>query len=121
MEYSDLIHEIILEQVRRKLSRDYKEIGINRAGEKKVEHKGHYPDMVLGNHGMTLALLEVETADSISEKGVAERWKTFSELGVKLILMVPRDMKVKATELLWAKGIMGNVSMGTYEITVTMP
>jgi hypothetical protein len=77
--------------------------------------------MVLGNHGMTLALLEVETADSISEKGVAERWKTFSELGVKLILMVPRDMKVKATELLWAKGIMGNVSMGTYEITVTMP
>jgi hypothetical protein len=120
MEYADLIHEIILEQVRRKLSRDYKEIGINRAGEKKVEYKGYYPDMVLGNHGMTLALLEVETADSISEKG-AERWKTFSELGVKLILMVPRDMKVKATELLWAKGIMGNVSMGTYEIAVTMP
>jgi hypothetical protein len=121
MEYSDLIHEIILEQVRRKLSRDYKEIGINRAGEKKVEHKGHFPDMVLGNHGMTLALLEVETADSISEKGAAEKWKTLSELGVKLILMVPRDMKVKATELLWAKGIMGNVSMGTYEISVTMP
>jgi len=120
MEYSDLIHEIILEQVRRKLSKDYKEIGINRAGEKKVEYKGHYPDMVLGNHGMTLALLEVETADSISEKGT-ERWKTLSELGVKLILMVPKDMKVKATELLWAKGIMGNVSMGTYEIAVTMP
>ena len=120
MEYGELIHEIILEQVRRKLSRDYKEIGINRAGEKKVEHKGHFPDMVLSNHGMTLALLEVETADSISEKG-AERWKTLSELGVKLIVMVPKDMKVKATELLWAKGIMGNVSMGTYEIAVTMP
>ena len=121
MEYGDLVHEIILEHVRRKLSRDYKEIGINRAGEKKVEHKGHFPDMVLGNHGMTLALLEVETADSISEKRAAERWKTLSELGVKLILMVPRDMKVKATELLWAKGIMGKISLGTYEIAVTMP
>jgi hypothetical protein len=120
MEYGDLIHEIILEQVRRKLSRDYKEIAVNRAGEKKVEFKGHYPDMVLGNHGMTLALLEVETADSISEKGT-ERWKTLSELGVKLILMVPKDMKVKATELLWSKSMMGKVSIGTYEISVTMP
>lgn len=120
MEYADLIHEIILEQVKRKLLRDYKEIGINRAGEKKVEYKGHYPDMVLGNHGMVLAILEVETAESINEKA-AERWKSLSDLGVKLILMVPKDMKVKVTELLWAKGLMGKVSMGTYEISVTMP
>jgi hypothetical protein len=120
MEYADLVHEIILEHLRIKLSKDYKEIGINKAGEKKVEYKGHYPDMVLGNHGMILAILEVETADSISEKR-AERWKTFSDLGVKLILMVPKDMKVKATDLLWKKGLMGKVSIGTYEITVTMP
>ncbi|MBM4128699.1 MAG: hypothetical protein FJ243_01115 [Nitrospira sp.] len=120
MEYGDLIHEIILEQVKRKLSRDYKEIGINKAGEKKVEYRGHYPDMVLGNHGMVLAIVEVETAESMTEK-VGERWKLLSDLGVKLILMVPRDMKVKATEILWAKGLMGTVSLGTYEIAVTMP
>ena len=29
--------------------------------------------------------------------------------------MVPKDLKVKATELLWTKGLMGKVSMGTYE------
>lgn len=120
MEYGDLIHEIILEHLKRKLSRDYKEIGINKAGEKKVEYKGTYPDMVLGNHGMILAILEVETAESVSEKS-AERWKTLSDLGVKLILMVPKDLKVKATELLWSKGLMGKVSIGTYEISITMP
>ena len=120
MEYGDLIHEIILEQVRRRLSRDYKEISINRAGEKKAEYRGHYPDMVLGNHGMVLALLEVETAEGINEK-VADRWKVLSGLGVKLILMIPKEMKVKVTELLWAKGLMGKVSLGTYEISVTMP
>ncbi|MDI6889974.1 MAG: hypothetical protein QMC83_03400 [Thermodesulfovibrionales bacterium] len=120
MEYGDLIHEIILEQVRRKLSRDYKEISVNKPGEKKGEYKGHYPDMILGNHGMVLALLEVETADSISEKQ-AENWGKLSGLGVKLILMVPKDMKVKATELLWSKGLMGKVSLGTYEISITMP
>jgi len=120
MEYADLVHEIILEQVRKRLSRDYKEIGINKAGEKRVEYNGHYPDMVLGNHGLVLAILEVETAESISEK-VAERWKALSGLGVKLILMVPKDMKVKATDLLWSKGLMGTVSLGTYEISITMP
>jgi hypothetical protein len=120
MEYGDLLHEIILEHLKRRLSREYKEIGINKTGEKKAEYRGLYPDMILGNHGMILALLEVETAESISEKG-AEKWKVLSNLGVKLILMVPKDLKVKATELLWTKGLMGKVSMGTYDISVNMP
>ena len=120
MEYGDLTHEIILEHLKRRLSREYKEIHMNRKEEKKTEYKGHYPDMILGNHGMVLALLEVETGESISEKR-ADRWKVLSDLGVKLILMVPKELKVKATELLWTKGLMGKVSMGTYEISVNMP
>lgn len=120
MEYSDLIHEMILGHLRRRLSREYKEIKVNNSGKKDFSYNGYYPDMILGNHGMVLALLEVETHDSISDKQ-ADRWKALSGLGVKLILMIPRDMKVKATELLWSKGIMDKVSIGTYEISVNMP
>lgn len=120
MEYGDLLHDMILEHLRRRLSKEYKEIGINRQGEKNAEYKGYYPDMILGNHGIVLAILEVETAESISEKQ-ADRWKALSGLGVKLILMIPKEAKVKATELLWAKGLMGKVSVGTYEISVNMP
>jgi len=93
---------------------------VNKPGEQKAEYRGHYPDMILGNHGMILAFLEVETAESISEKK-AENWGKLSGLGVKLILMVPKDMKVKVTDLLWAKGLMTKVSLGTYEIAITMP
>jgi hypothetical protein len=120
MAYDDLIHEIILDQVRRKLSRDYKEIAVNKREEKKAEYEGHFPDMILGNHGLVLALLEVETADSISDKQ-AEKWKVLSGLGVKLILMIPKEMKMKVTDLLWSKAIMDRVSIGTYEIAVHMP
>ena len=120
MEYGDLLHEMILEHLKRKLSRDYKEISVNKMGEKKVEYKGHYPDMILGNHGMTLALLKLETAGSVSEKN-AEEWKSLSSLGVKLILMIPKEMKVRVTDLLWSKGLMDKVSIGTYEISVNMP
>jgi len=35
--------------------------------------------------------------------------------------MIPNDMKVKVTELLWAKGLMDKVSIGTYEISLKMP
>jgi hypothetical protein len=119
MQYGDLVHTMILEYLRKRLSREYKEIGINKKGENKVDYKGHYPDMVLGNHGMVLALLKIETAESVSEKET-EKWKALSGLGVKLILMIPRDMKVRVTDLLWAKGLM-EVSIGTYEISVSMP
>jgi hypothetical protein len=120
MEYAALIHELILEHVRKRLSREYKEIKINKAGRKEFAYQGHYPDMILGSHGMVLALLEVETAESISEKQ-AENWKALSGLGLKLILMIPKDMKVRVTELLWSKGMMDKVSIGTYEIAIQMP
>jgi hypothetical protein len=120
MEYGDLIHEMIVEQVRKKLSRDYKDIGVNKLGDKKVSYQGFYPDMILGNHGMVLSILEVEIRESISDTR-ADYWKNLAGLGVKLILMIPHDMKMKVTDLLWAKGLMDKVSVGTYEISVKMP
>ena len=120
MEYENLTHEIILEHLRKKLAKDYKQIGINKRGEQKIAYKDQYPDMILGNHGMVLALLVVETEESISEKSV-ERWKAFSKLGVKLIIMVPKQLKVKVTELIWNSGLVMKVSIGTYEISIQMP
>lgn len=120
MKYSDFIHEMILEHVKKRLSRDYREIKVNRAGETNHEYQGYHPDMILGNHGIVLGLLEVETAETISENQ-AEQWKKLSGFGVKLILMIPKEMKVKVTDLLWTKGIMDKVSIGTYDITVSMP
>jgi hypothetical protein len=35
--------------------------------------------------------------------------------------MISKEMKVKVTELLWAKGLMDKVSIGTYEIPIKMP
>ena len=119
MEHQDLTHDIMLEYIKKELSRDYKEIGVNKQGEKKVAYKDHYPDMILGNYGMVLSLLELETEQSVSEER-AERWKVLSKLGAKLIIMVPKNMKVKATDLIWKKGLMGKVSLGTYEINIKM-
>ena len=119
MELEDLTHDIMLEYIKKELSKDYKEIGVNKNDEKNVAYKDHYPDMILGNYGMILSLLELETERSVSEER-AERSKILSKLGATLIIMVPKNMKVKATDLIWKKGLMGKVSLGTYEIVIKM-
>lgn len=103
-----------------RLSRDFKDVKVNTSKEKNHEYKGHFPDLILGNYGITLAILEVETEGSISKERMSEI-KTLSNLGVKLILMVPKDMKNSVVEMLWKEGIAAKVSVGTYEVNINLP
>jgi hypothetical protein len=111
MQNEKLVHDLIVEHLKRKLSRDYNEVTVNPEGN---------PDMVLANHGLVLANLEVETDSTITPEK-ADAWKELAHHGPKLILMVPKNTKAKITELLWQKGIMDKVSVGSYEIVVNMP
>ncbi|MCK5427663.1 MAG: hypothetical protein KAJ34_08205 [Thermodesulfovibrionia bacterium] len=120
MDNDKLIHDWLVSYLKHKLSRDYKEININLEGEKNSEFEGHYPDLILGNHGMILAVMEVETEKSITPEKSVE-WKALTALGVKLIIMVPSASKSKLVDLLWKAGIVDKASVGSYEITVRMP
>lgn len=111
MQNEKLVHDLIVEHMRLKLGREYKEVTVNPEGN---------PDMVLANHGLILANVEVETDGTINHEK-ADEWKGLVQLGTKLILMVPRHVKAKVTELLWQKGIMDKVSVGSYEIVINMP
>jgi len=106
-----LLHNLIVSHLRERLKRDYKEIEINPAGS---------PDLILANYGLVLAQVEVETEGSITPEK-AEGWSGMIKPGIKLILMIPKNSKVKVTELLWQKGIADKVSIGTYDLTITMP
>lgn len=110
MQRDKLVHDLIVDFVIERLRRDYKEIKRNPDGN---------PDLILANHGMIMAYLEVETEGSISPEK-AKRWKEMVEKG-KLILMIPKSARVKVTDLLWQQGITGGVSIGTYEIAINMP
>ena len=111
MDTEKLLHDLIVDYLKRKLSKEYKEIKVNPEG---------YPDLILANHGLTLAILEVETENSITPEKT-EKWKKMSQEGPKLILMVPKNSKAKVIELLWQNGIADKVSVGSYEISINMP
>ncbi len=122
MQNEKLIHDWMVSYLKQRLSRDYNDININLEGESKNEFNGCYPDLILGNHGLVLAIMEVETENSVTlEK--ADEWSRIvgTGLGVKLIIMVPRALKAKTLDLLWKKGIADKTSVGSYEINVNMP
>lgn len=111
MDNEHLVHNLIIDHLKSRFRKEYSEIKVNPDGD---------PDMTLSNHGLVLAVVEVETASSItSEK--AEKWKNLAEPGIKLVLMVPKNSRVRVMELLWQKGIADRVGVGTYDIAITMP
>jgi hypothetical protein len=120
MKNEKLIHEWMVSHLKDKLSRSYDEIKANSEGEKKNEFNGHYPDLILSNHGIVLAIMEVETESTITPEK-AEEWKARSALGAKLILMVPKRSKAKIIDLLWKSGLADKAAVGSYEISINMP
>ena len=119
MKDEKLIHDWMISHLRNRLSRDYTDIKINLA-QAKNEFNDHYPDLILGNHGLVLAIMEVETEGTITPEK-AEDWKKLSGLGAKLILMVPKATKAKMLDLLWKQGIADKASVGSYDINISMP
>ncbi len=111
MDNEKLMHDLIVERLRGKFSKEYGEMRVNADGG---------PDIILANHGLTVALVEVETDRSITREKAA-RWKEMAESGSRLILMVPKAAKVRAMELLWKEGIADRVGLGSYEIVISMP
>lgn len=106
-----MMHDLIIDRLRTRFSREYKDIKVNAEGN---------PDITLANHGLTIAVVEVETENSITPEK-AKSWKGLARSGSKLILVVPQKAKVKTMELLWQHGIVDKVGVGTYEIKITMP
>ncbi len=106
-----LLRELIIELLKKRLSKEYKEIKVNPSGS---------PDIILSNHGFKVAVVQVETETSINSEQ-AVRWKQMLEDGSRLIIMIPKDEKAKMMELLWDKGMIDRVSVGTYEIAIRMP
>lgn len=119
MDRDKLIHDWLVKTLKSRLSRDYKEIKDNIEGNKN-EFQGHYPDLLLGNYGMTLAVVEVETERTITAEKASE-WKGLADTGTKLILMVPKRSVREITGLLWDAAIADRVSVGTYDMNIKMP
>ena len=114
------LHNAVLGEMKKRLRFQYRDIKVNHLGEKAHEFKSFYPDMILSEQGMVLAVVEVETENSFTPDKI-ETWKKLAGSGARLILMVPKSLKSKITAALWDSGIADKVALGSYEININMP
>ena len=117
MKREDFFHDWLVSYLEKRLSKDYKEILANYREKQDHEFQGHHPDLILANHGMVVAIMEVETEETITPEK-AEHWTKLAGKGAKLIIMVPAHMKPKVMDLVWKKGLVDKVGVGSYEIVV---
>lgn len=113
------LHDWVIGKIREKYSKLYKEVHTNPGKEKNFELKGYHPDVVFVNYGQIVLVAEVETKETINE-GEAEEWKDLSNLGVQLVLVVPKEMQNTAREICWKKGIAAKIKIGFFEVTLSI-
>ncbi|MCX7793824.1 MAG: hypothetical protein N2257_05415 [Thermodesulfovibrionales bacterium] len=115
-----LIHDIIVNSIKKRLSREFPEIKINPYGERSYAFQDLYPDLIISAQGMVISVIEVETEETLSEQKVTE-WKRLVDSGIKLTVVVPKTEKVKLTDMLWNNGLAGKIGIGTFEININLP
>ncbi len=110
----------LITHLKQRLQKEYSSVLVNYDGENQHDFEGYYPNLILSNYGMVVAVVNILTEGTISASE-AKTWKAMSTLGVKFILMVPHTSKKKVTELLWNEMIAQDVAVGTYELKINMP
>ena len=114
------LHDAVEEEMKKRLRHTYRDIKANRAGQKTHEYKGLYPDMILSEQGMVLAVVEIETENSFNPDRIA-LWKELAGSGARLMLMVPKSLKPRIAAALWDAGLADKAAVGSYEISINMP
>lgn len=113
------LHDWVINKVKGKYSKLYKEVQTNPGEEKNFEFKGFYPDVVFVNYGQVVLIAEVETENTINEEEVNE-WKELSNLGVQLVLLVPKELQNAARDICWKNGIAAKVKIGSFDVVLNV-
>lgn len=78
------------------------------------------PDLKIMSYGMVIGYIDIITEKDINPDRIA-KWKEIVSKGNKLIILIPKEEKLKITETLWKEGLAEKVSIGTYEINLFLP
>jgi len=113
------LHDWVIRQINGKYARTYSDVHINPGTEKNFEHMGKYPDAVFVNYEQVVQVVEVETKETINE-GRVGKWKELSELGVKLSLLVPKDMQGVTRDLCFNNGLAAKVNIGSFDVQLNI-
>jgi hypothetical protein len=110
-----LLHDLIICEVKEKYDKIHKEVHINPGQEENFDVKGIFPDIVFAGYGQIIQVIEVETESNLT-KDRAAHWERLAGLSVPCTLLVAKKHQRAVTDLLWKTGLMAKIKVGTYDI-----
>jgi hypothetical protein len=113
------LHDWVIRKVHEKYSRLYSEVHVNPGEETNFDFKGKFPDIVIVNYGQVVQIVEVETRETISKERIP-KWKELSDLGVKLTLIVPKELQGHARDICWKNGLAAKVNIGSFDVLLNI-
>lgn len=78
------------------------------------------PEMKILSYGMTIGYIDIVTEKDLKPERI-EKWKNLVSKGEKLILLIPKEEKLRIADMLWKEGLAEKVSIGTFEINLFLP
>jgi len=114
----DFLHDWVIEEVKKKYSKDYNEIKINTRDKKNNSISDNlYPDIIFGNYGEIVMIGEVETSLEPLEL-IVSNWRDLQKTNISLIIFVPKDKLKDARDICWNNQLIEKVKVSTFSVEI---
>ena len=114
----DFLHDWVVQEIKKKYSKEYNEIKINTI-DKKINAISNnlYPDIIFGNYGEIVMIVEVETVLEPLES-IISHWKELQKTNISLIIFVPKDKLKEARDICWNNQLIERVKVSTFSVEI---
>lgn len=113
------LHDWVLEEIKAQYSKEFNEIKINKFGMEDSQIDGLFPDVIFGNYGQTVMLGEVEVDSTINSESI-ERWKLIQNLGISLIIFVPKVKLKIVRDMCWENKLIEKVKVSFFSVEIPL-
>lgn len=114
----DFLHDWVVQEIKKKYSKEYNEIKINTI-DKKINAISNnlYPDIIFGNYGEIVMIVEVETVLEPLES-IISHWKELQKTNISLIIFVPKDKLKEVRDICWNNQLIERVKVSTFSVEI---
>lgn len=78
------------------------------------------PDLKITSYGMVIGYIDIVNEKDINPERL-NAWNDIIKRGNKLTIIVPKEEKLRITDILWREGLAEKISIGNYEINLFLP
>ena len=111
------LHDWVIDEIKNQYSKDFNEIQTNKYGLQDNNIDGRFPDIIFGNYGQIVMIGEVEVNSTINDISI-QKWKEDMNLGINLIIFVPKVKLKSVRDLCWENKLIDKIKVLPFSVEI---